>query len=77
MSYQKRESYPTLGDYVAAKGMKKNRVAAQLGVRPQVFSCLLNPEIYQPKVDDDLAKRIAELLNQPVEHVRQLYPKAA
>jgi hypothetical protein len=73
----KRISYRSLGEYVDATGIKKNRVAASLGVRPQVFSYLLNPDVYRPRVTDDLVRRIAKLLNQPVDYVISVYRKAA
>jgi hypothetical protein len=75
----KRESdrYATLADYIKAKRQKKILVAAELEIRPQVLSALLQPHLYRPHVSDELAERIASLLNQPVTYIRQLYPTAA
>ena len=69
--------YANLREYVEATGRKKNHIAAQLGVRPQIFSYLLRPEIYRPRVDEDLARAIAALLNQSESYVRRLYARAA
>lgn len=77
MSNRPRSAFRTLGEYVEATGLKKNRVAASLGIHPRTFSELLNPDVYQPTVDDELARKIAELLNQPVSYVRRMYPRAA
>jgi hypothetical protein len=72
-----QERFTSLAEYVEAKGLKKNRVAVELGVPPQRFSALLNPVVYRPRVDDDLARRIARLLNQPFSYVREIYQEAA
>lgn len=77
MSNLAPEVFETLGDYVEAKGLKKNRVGIELGVSPQLFSALLNPRVYRPKVDDELAEKIAALLNQTPDYVRDFYRKAA
>lgn len=70
--------YADLPDFCERSGLKKNRIAARLGVSPQFFSSLLNPTVYRPRVTGDLAVKIAGLLRQPVSYVKKLYrPKAA
>lgn len=70
--------YRDLHDYLAQSGKRKQFVARQeLDIHPPRLSELLNPDVYCPRVDDELLKRIAELLNQPPEYVRKIYPKAA
>jgi hypothetical protein len=73
------ERYATLAEYVAAKrgSLKKIEIAASLGVTPEKFSKLLRPTLYHPFVSDELAAKIAGLLGQSVDHVRQQYPLAA
>lgn len=56
---------------------KKSEVAQEIGVHPSFFSKLLDPNRYQPLVDDALADRIAAMWNQPRDYVRKLYPRAA
>jgi hypothetical protein len=72
-----RKRYDSLADYVEAQGLKKWFVAQLLGVSRFQFAGLLYPGRYPVTVDDALAARIADLLNQPVSYVRKLYPKAA
>jgi hypothetical protein len=56
---------------------RKSDVALVLEVHPAFFSKLLDPQRYQPLVNDDLVNRIAELWNQEPTYVRKLYPRAA
>lgn len=73
----RKPSYTDLVDYAAATGLKKLRIAAALGVRPARLSALLDPQTYKPVVDDELARKIADILNQPVSHVKRIYARAA
>lgn len=71
-------TYRDLNEYVEKSGKRKGFVARfELGVTPAFFSELLRPDFYEPVVANDLAERIAALLNKPVSHVRKLYPKEA
>lgn len=69
--------YADLPDFCERSGLKKNRIAAMLGVSPQFFSSLLNPTVYRPQVKGELAVRIANLLRQPVSYVKKLYAQKA
>lgn len=70
--------YADLADYVKRSGKRKQFIArTELEIPPPRFSELLNPDFYQPRVDDDLIGRIARLLNQTSAYVRKLYPKRA
>jgi hypothetical protein len=75
MSNQQR--FESLAEYIEETGRRKNWVARELGVEPPVLSKLLKPHVWHPKVDDDLAARIAGLLKQPVKYVRSYYAKKA
>lgn len=72
-----KESYASLAEYIERKRAKKYAVADDLGVSRYQMSALLYPGRYSVRVDDDLAARIARLLNKPVSHVRKLYSRAA
>jgi hypothetical protein len=74
---RKIDRYADLKEFCEATGIKKGWIAKQLGVTPPQFSELLNPDIYHPKVDDELVAKIAELLNQTDTYVRRMYPRAA
>ena len=70
--------YETLPEYVEKSGKRKGFVAQfELNITPAFFSELLRPDFYQPVVSNELAERIAAVLNQPVSYVRKLYPKEA
>ena len=69
--------YESLAVYAAATETKKYAIAAHLGVSQFQMAALLYPRRYRVTVDDDLARSIASLLNQPISYVRKLYPKAA
>lgn len=70
--------YADLSEYVRKTGKRKQFVArVELDIDPPRFTELLNPDMYRPRVDEVLAKRIAALLNQPVSHVRKIYRVAA
>jgi plasmid maintenance system antidote protein VapI len=74
-----KTSYNDLNDYLFAnrKEVSKKDLANRLRVWPSKLTGLLNPDSYRVAVDDELAARIAKLLNQPIEHVRNLYKRAA
>ena len=57
--------------------LKKRDIAARLRVSPSRYSYLRAPESYRPRLATEELSRIARLLNQPPEYVRNLYPKAA
>lgn len=70
--------FESLAEYIRLTGKRKNFVATvELQIDPPRLSELLTPEVYRPRVDDDLADRIAQLLNQKPDYVRKIYPKAA
>lgn len=72
------ERFTSLADYIARSGKRKGFVArVELDVEPYRFTALLNPDTYQPRVDDELVARIAKLLNQPFNYVRKQFPKVA
>jgi plasmid maintenance system antidote protein VapI len=68
-----KQRYESLLAYLDDTGVKKNRLALRLGIDPRRLTELLNPEVYRPKVSDDVAERVADVLNQPVSYVRKFY----
>lgn len=69
--------YADLSEYIKASGKRKQFVAKiELEIDPPRLSELLNPEMYEPRVDDSLVERIAKLLNQSPNYVRKLYRAA-
>ena len=67
-----------LADYIRRTGKLKSFVARrELHVKDYELSRLLRRDVYDPPVDDDLCQRIADLLHQPFDHVRQMYRSAA
>lgn len=67
--------YRDLAEYVEASGRKKFAIAADLGISRYQMTALLHPTRYGVTVDDDLAFRIAALLNQPIGYVRRMFPR--
>ena len=59
------------------KTVNKTELARQLNVWPSKLTTLLNPDSYRVAIDDDLAARIAKVLNQTTDYVRKFYAKAA
>jgi len=74
---QELKRYDNLRDYCEATGKKKGFVAKELGVEPFYFTELLYPDRYRPRVSVDLAVKIANLLNQPVSRVVEIYRRVA
>jgi hypothetical protein len=72
-----KERFASLAEYIERKRAKKYAVAEDLGISRYQMSALLYPGRYSVRVDDNLAVRIARLLNQPVSHVKKLYDRAA
>jgi hypothetical protein len=71
-------SYRDLNEYIERSGKRKNFVArVELQIDPPRLSELLKSDTWRPRVDDDLARRIAEVLHQPLSYVREIYPEAA
>lgn len=71
MRYQSLREYFYLNPKV-----RKGDVALMLGVWPSRLTTLQDPERPQ-RLDDDLVQKLADLLNQPPDYIRQLYGKAA
>lgn len=71
--------YSDLHEYLFLnrREVNKTELARSLGVWPSKLTTLLNPERYRVAIDEDLAQRIAALLNQTPEYVRRLYNEAA
>lgn len=72
-----RQKFSSLAEYIDSRRAKKYAVAEELGISRYQMSALLYPGRYSVKVDDELAARIAQLLNQPISHVRRIYTRAA
>lgn len=73
----KAARYTNLHTYCAETGTKKVFIANRLGVSRFQLAGLLYPERYSVLLTDTLVTRLAELLNQPTQHVRKLYERAA
>lgn len=72
-----KQKFASLAEYIDARRAKKYAVAEELGVSRYQMAGLLYPGRYSVRVNDELAARIARLLNQPVSHVRRIYARAA
>ncbi len=57
--------------------MTKTRLAQLLGVWPSKLTTLLDPESYRAVVNEELAERIAILLNYSASYVVKFYSRSA
>lgn len=70
-------TYESVAHYIEKTGTRKWFIAKQLGISRFQMTALVHPGRYPVSIDDDLARRIADLLNQPVSYVEKLYGKVA
>lgn len=73
-----KEKYPDLDAFCEANPHLKEKWVAEelLGMDPARFSKFKSRK-YSLRPTPEEERRIAKLLNQPISHVRDLYPEAA